>query len=117
MTARTDQCAELRAATERLAKSPDEQAAYLSSLGVGDLADELGLEFDDFYQSVQHWITDINVSKELAAVDGALSDLSSHQDLWSTASLRTAPEWQVIRDLAARALELTWTVREDLAAP
>ncbi len=112
MSARDDQLALLRTATQKLAESAEVQIAGLLQDGFTHMVDELALQFDDYYRSVRHWVADAQLAAALVLLDEALEEMSSPgvEALWSFDALRAAPEWQRIRDLADATLACHWTV-------
>jgi hypothetical protein len=90
-------------AVARLAIPPTEQLAYLASIGVGGLADELALEFDDAYQPVAPLLEELEAPEELredlTSLDQALTSDSLE---WSIAAVGESDAWAEIRHLAMR---------------
>ena len=87
----------------RLAASANEQIAYLTSLGVADLADELALEFDDLYRPIARELEQVSTAS--AAAFRELNHLLSNDQLgWTFADLESA-EWESIRATAASAAD------------
>jgi hypothetical protein len=95
---------ELRAAVTRLASPADAQIAYLHGIGVGGLADELALEFEDLLAT--HRTTLGPAGQVLTELDQVLERMSGEANahLWTDLALQSAPEWREVRDLAAQAL-------------
>lgn len=100
----------LRRVTEILSWDAGEQLAYLRELlGSDTMVDELALQFDDSYQVVPELRAADLVSGE---AEGSLRELADRlteldgADLWSAESLREAPQWQTVRELARTALPL-----------
>ena len=92
---------------KRLASPPEDQIAYLDSLGAGGLADELALEFDDSYQAVAPQINhNAQLLLDLKNLDRHLKSMSGehHASLWRYEALRTAEEWNATRGLASKIL-------------
>lgn len=87
---------------ERLGAEPSVQIAYLTSLGVGDLSDELALEFDDYYRPKAADLA--NLSPECAKACARLDCLLSDGRLDWTFEGLGSPEWVRIRDVAKTAL-------------
>jgi len=100
---------ELRAAVVRLAWTSDAQIEYLHGIGVGGLADELALEFDDLF-AVHRTCPDSlgPAGCVLADLDRTLERMSGEVNahLWTDQALRSASEWHEVRALAALALTL-----------
>lgn len=97
----------LRATVVRLAWAADAQIAYLHGIGVGGLADELALEFDDMFAVHRARPDSLGpVGYVLAYLDRALEEMSgeANADLWTDEALRSASEWHEVRALAALAL-------------
>lgn len=92
----------LAAALSRLSSPATEQVAHLSRLGVADCADELALEFDDLYRpaAIELESASPEAARLCRELDGALD---SDQLGWTTADLES-PAWNLVRELAARAL-------------
>jgi hypothetical protein len=93
-------------AVARLALPAADQATYLARIGVGDLADELALDFDDHVRLVttfmdHGWLTQTEVAS-LQTLDRLLDDISGRANahLWRGDALATRPEWERIRDQA-----------------
>lgn len=90
-------------AVARLALPASDQLAYLASIGVGDLADELALDLDDYKASLQ---ADLGLTPgelgRLEAIDGLLVELTeaSDESLWRTRGLVEDERWERIRQLA-----------------
>ena len=79
-------------------------------------ADEMALEFDNFYQAyIQNFGHELSEQQrsELALVDDLLSTMSESPDsqLWTDESVRSDPAWQRVRSASASALNtLGWAV-------
>lgn len=103
---------ELRAALSLLSAPADAQLRHLADLGLADAVDELALEFDDVAPALGNLITAKAVTTESAdavrRLDEQLSAMSGvrQSGLWTPQALRTFAEWDEVRRLAARALEL-----------
>jgi hypothetical protein len=104
--------AEMPRTLSNLAADAIEQARYLTKeLGVGVLADELALEFDDISSRVGQAVEEDLVSAETASairtLNGVLQAMSgqANERLWSIAGLQS-PEWDVVRRHARAALDL-----------
>jgi hypothetical protein len=99
---------QLRETVTRLAASADEQAAYLTELGVAPSADELALELDDLMRLVPQLIAkgylDSNQEQALIALDHQLDDMSADTTLWTQTALATRGEWSKVRQLAEATL-------------
>jgi hypothetical protein len=101
---------ELLAILERLAGTADQQAAYLTQLGVAPSADELGLELDDALPFVID-----RLPPALRDAISALEDLLRlvPKDEWTAAALRTSARWDAVRVGAGKAIrELERHVRD-----
>jgi hypothetical protein len=100
----------LRSAVQRLAAPADEQVRHLVELGSAPSADELALEFDDFFRPAVGALGDSVPARRLmlrlADLDDLLRALSERDDpeLWTTAALETSPDWADVRERAAAAL-------------
>lgn len=98
----------LARAVARLAMPADDQREYLRAAGVGRLADELALEFDDFVRMVGPLEEAGWIGPEQAAlvrrIDGLLALMSGDGNaaLWELAALEVAPEWGEVRALAKK---------------
>lgn len=96
---------DLREVTSRLALDAQSQFDYLSQLGTAPMVDELALEFDDAYNTVAELRARDELSdhavRALDEVNSALSAIP--EELWTEQALRTAPEWQRVRELATNA--------------
>jgi hypothetical protein len=90
-------------AVARLAMPPTEQVAYLASLGVGRLADELALEFDDAYQPVAPLLEELDAPEELRGDLKSLDRALTSDDIeWPIAAVGESAAWAEIRYLAMR---------------
>lgn len=93
-----------------LALPPDDQIAYLSTLGDFVGVDELALEFDDGFLLAQQFVDAGWISAETyegaRLLDEQLAELTgaADDDLWTTDALAAAPEWASIRAAAAAVL-------------
>ncbi|WP_405062217.1 hypothetical protein OG474_11400 [Kribbella sp. NBC_01505] len=96
--------AQLTESLSRLAASSVRQTEYLAELGVAPLADELGLEFEDFYKPLKSLLTD---NADWAEASASLKKLDCALDRdnlgWTVDDLQSA-EWAEIRRLAAAVL-------------
>ena len=94
---------------ELLAAGPEAQIAYLERLGTAPSLDELALEFDDARRLVPGLVSDGAVPDELDLVvrkiDARLHEMSSRLEFWQSDAI-DGPEWDSVRQLARRALEL-----------
>lgn len=89
------------ASLARLAAPVNEQIAYLTSLGLADLADELALEFDDLYRPIAGELEQISPAS--AAACRELDHLLSNDQLgWTFLDLES-DQWELIRATAASA--------------
>jgi hypothetical protein len=91
----------------RLAAPVETQLDYLTKLGVGPVADELGLEFDDLFAPLRPELVDradwVRAVQELDKVDAALNAPGLD---WGANALASAPEWENIRRIASKAGKL-----------
>ncbi|MET8152548.1 hypothetical protein ACIBSW_16225 [Actinoplanes sp. NPDC049668] len=101
---------QLLLAVARLALTPELQRDYLRRSGVGDSADELGLELDDAAHQVGEledagWITPERAAA-VRRIDGMLSAMSDAPNaaLWEPEALSAAPEWAEVRAAAGEFL-------------
>jgi hypothetical protein len=97
----------LRAAVVRLAWAGDAQIEYLHDIGVGGLADELALEFDDRFAVHRACPDSLGpAGGVLADLDRALERMSGEANahLWTDQALSSASEWHEVRALATLAL-------------
>lgn len=89
-----------------LAAPAESQLAWLASIGTRPSADELALEFDDWYQLVPQMETLGVVSRRAvvlaAALSQALSDIGDEQ--WDEAALGAAAAWDHVRHSAGLTL-------------
>jgi hypothetical protein len=94
----------LVSALRNLAASADEQAAYLCDLGVAPSCDELALGLEDALKQ-----PGLPPELEAAArdVDAQLTQMSGPESvlLWQVSSLKCAEAWDLVRRLAAKALD------------
>jgi hypothetical protein len=97
----------------RLALESSRQIEYLSSLNVGESADELALEYDERALLVPQFVDLGWMSPEdarvLDRISEALAEMSgpSRRDLWTFESLRESDQWTNVRDLAFRFISRT----------
>ena len=94
---------QLRAAVVRLAWAADAQIEYLHGIGVGGLADELALEFDDAFAVHRACPGSLGpAGPVLADLDRALDRMSGEANarLWTGQALQSATEWREVRALA-----------------
>lgn len=96
---------------EILAAKPQDQLAYLKSIGDQCmLMDELALEFDDRLSSLRAFIAEGKVGEDaahaIAALDRLLIGMSGEKNahLWTREALTSSSEWAQVRRLAERAL-------------
>jgi len=100
----------IRQCLTTLSSSPEEQVAYLSTLGVD--VDELALEFDDATLPTAAMLRSGELNSEqghcIARLNERLEAMSGHGNkrLWTTEALRSAPEWTHVRALARECLEI-----------
>jgi hypothetical protein len=104
--------AEMRRTLSNLAADAIEQARYLTKeLGVGPLADERALEFDNIssrvWQAVEEDLVSAETASAIRALNGVLQAMSgeANERLWSIAGLQS-PEWDAVRRHARAALDL-----------
>jgi hypothetical protein len=100
-----------KSSVQRLASPAEVQVAYIrDELGVGDMADELALEFDDAFRPVAPLLGEIPETRGLLSalrrVDSALEGLDDSD--WTADALRTSPRWAEVRRLASAALDERW---------
>lgn len=97
-------------AIERLAKPAKEQIAWLQEIDTYPSADELALEFDDWFRLADQLVGARIISQEafdaMKPIDALLDEMSGPKPLWSPAALRDAPEWETIRQQAREVLPL-----------
>lgn len=95
----------LISAVSRLARPAEAQTAYLQSLGPGDSADELALEFDDVRDAV---LPSLSAEQQtmIRALDVQLDAMSGAEnaELWSHQALVTSEAWTRVRALARETL-------------
>ena len=109
----------LRESLERLASPAESQIGFLETLGVGDCADELALEFDGDARVVPALVEfGFATSAQLdavRAVDIVLRRMSGPEnaELWTFAALRNSTGWQEVRKLAQAALSLLSLPKSD----
>ena len=94
----------LISAVARLAAPAHVQVRYLRNFLPS--IDELGLEFDDEFQSLdqfvqQGWLSS-GLARLLERLDETIGEISDdeHEELWTQRSLESAPEWQLVRQAA-----------------
>jgi hypothetical protein len=99
---------DLEQALTRLADSAADQVAYLAKLGVLPSVDELALEFDDSFVLVPQLVRQGHLTREqaamMASVSAQLARMSAMPELWTEAALRSHPDWEEVRRLAALSL-------------
>ena len=87
-----------------MAAPAPEQAAYLRDLGVGDLLDELALEYGDYLMPVQAELNAEEHAREFLASCRTLDELLEDAELgWRVADL-DSDGWQRVREVAQSAL-------------
>lgn len=111
----------LRAAIARLAAPASEQQAYLQDLFRplavdGDSSaygcDELALEFEDYFISVEHMLGAKELSSQqadaLRSLEAILEKWSGeqHYEFWRRDALQSDPRWADVRECAAAVLGL-----------
>lgn len=111
----------LRSATARLAASAAEQQAYLQGLllpvaidedSSAYCCDELGLEFEDYFISVEHMLAAGELSAQQAEALRSLNAIleawsgQQHADFWRSDALQSDPRWSAVRTRAQAALEM-----------
>lgn len=97
-----------REALTRLTWPAERQRAWLREIGVAWGADELAMEFDDFYADLGRSVGHGAATPILAELDGLLSRMSGevNEHLWVPEALEAEPDWQRVRELATAALGL-----------
>lgn len=100
----------LKSSAQRLADPPEAQIAYLRDQhDVGDMTDELALEFDSALRPMVRLLKEIPEARALLSallrVDSALEDLDVE---WRASELKSSPGWAEIRRLASAALDEDW---------
>ncbi|WP_410669524.1 hypothetical protein [Amycolatopsis sp. cmx-4-68] len=102
------QLREFREALTRLTWPAERQQAWLREIGVPGLADELALEFDDFYEPLGRSLGHGDATPVLAELDALLTRMSGEVNahLWRPDALTSEPDWQRVRELATAALGL-----------
>ncbi|NBH03777.1 hypothetical protein [Amycolatopsis sp. SID8362] len=95
-----------REALTRLTWPAERQQAWLREIGIPHAADELAMEFDDFYADLGRSIGHGEAAPVLAELDGLLDRMSGEVNahLWDAEALVTEPDWQRVRELATAAL-------------
>jgi hypothetical protein len=97
-------------AIERLADPAEQQIAWLQEVGTYPSADELALEFDDWFQLadqlVEAWIITPEAVDAMKPIDALLDEMSGPKPFWSPEALTHAPEWEQIREHARQVLAL-----------
>ncbi|HEU5211122.1 MAG TPA: hypothetical protein VFU06_17120 [Longimicrobiales bacterium] len=97
---------QLRLTLMNLAAPPDRQIGALPSFVIA--ADELVLEFDDWYKLIQGTGKDQVSDRELAAlaeIDAWIDLMDYDPELYTKKALYTDSRWQTLRVLAVTALE------------
>lgn len=107
---------ELLNSIKRLAAAPEEQEAYIRSLGSSPSLDELALEFDDMFGPSG---TDPPAGPEewqdaLRRLDSLLTRMSgtANARLWVVDAL-SEPEWAEVRSVARQALAARFQSKPD----
>ncbi|MEA5358694.1 hypothetical protein VA596_04035 [Amycolatopsis sp., V23-08] len=95
-----------REAVDRLAWPAERQQAWLREIGIPGCADELALEFGDFYEVIGAWGGHGEAAPTLAELDRLLTRMSGEVNahLWTPEALAAEPDWQRMRELATAAL-------------
>lgn len=102
----------LKYALRTLWRPVNEQLDYLEHLGIHGFVDEIALEYDAISQAAEDMLLrdELNQAQYDAVrnLDSLLSAISGdqHSNLWSTEALRRAPEWENVRRLAKKTLDL-----------
>jgi hypothetical protein len=102
-----------------LAFEADHQIAYLRTLGILSHVDELGLEFEDLWVqcdskrdsgilSEQQYSQLESLAKNLDEISGP-----QHADLWTLSALKERPEWNQVRNIAKKCLEVMPDVNQN----
>jgi hypothetical protein len=93
-----------------LALPAGDQAAWVESLGVGPVVDELALELGDGALLAEQfveagWLSACALSP-LRALDALLADMSGPRNsaLWDVSSLDSSPRWAEVRERANEVL-------------
>ncbi|MEV4600805.1 hypothetical protein AB0K15_25845 [Amycolatopsis sp. NPDC049253] len=87
-----------------LAQPASAQIALLEKEGLRD-ADELALEFDEYFAALKDTLPADTVAV-LAELDALLEEMSGPTGPWSFEALATAPEWARVREPAGLAFAL-----------
>lgn len=89
-----------------LAAPANAQIAWLTSIGTGPLADELGLEFDSWYRLLPELESLHVVSSVATQLSKAVSDALEEvpQSKWTETALTFDPAWERVRRSAGLAL-------------
>ena len=93
-----------------LALPAEDQAAWVDSLGVGPVVDELALELGDGALLAQQFVDagwlGADVLSPLRALDALLKDMSGpdNASLWETSALDSLPQWAEVRERAKEVL-------------
>lgn len=100
----------LRLAVLRLSEPASNQLEYLSKLSVHDSAEELALEFSDFYVPIRWRIVERDSHhswlERMDVLDALLDKMSGiGGDLWTSQALENSPYWNQVRELAKKALQ------------
>jgi hypothetical protein len=105
---------ELERAVERLSSDAETQIEWLRSIHKSEgpvIADELALELEDLWLDGRHpgleWASPSPMLRSnIEALDRTLDSMSGGEraDLWTEEALRSRPEWDDVRILAAQAL-------------
>ncbi|MFJ1760400.1 hypothetical protein ACIOD2_08795 [Amycolatopsis sp. NPDC088138] len=95
-----------REALARLTWPAGRQQEWLREIGIPVCADELALEFDDFYEVIGAWGGHGEAAPALAELDRLLARMSGEVNahLWTPEALVAEPDWQRVRELATAAL-------------
>jgi hypothetical protein len=101
---------DLRDVLRRLAAPAPDQIAYLRSIGVAPIADELALELDDAVRALPTLVAEgcltAEQARRISTLDRKLESMSGGDNarLWTENALRQSVEWEQVRLLAATAL-------------
>ncbi|WP_328612570.1 hypothetical protein OHS18_24820 [Amycolatopsis sp. NBC_00355] len=95
-----------RVALTRLTWPAERQQAWLREIGIPVCADELALEFDDFYEDLGRSPGHGEATPALAELDRLLTRMSGEVNahLWTFDALAAEPDWRRVRELATAAL-------------
>lgn len=95
-----------------LGAPPHEQLEYLAQLGLAGCVDELALEFDDIAAAAEDMRCHLELTQAqcdaVKELDGFLASISgrSRANLWTEEALSTSAEWNEVRRLAKKLIDL-----------